>query len=257
MLSSSNQPSRAEVSPANSSLGVTHDAVKPQFYDEVLELIDKKIPLTADTIGFHGTGLATLEVLLKTGRLPACTGEALTEGYVYFAPRSTSFPDHRHVRMFLSDQVARDHAELYASTQGGLQYTARRFGLDLTSLGDKRLMAELAEYSTCAIDKDVARRIAKLQLSDRDRRAIKLEAGKYEGIVLGIHRDALRLLVSEGDYSNNGSSEPERGAHPDLKIHLPEGLPLSMISGIELCGAPEREFVGKLKGDPAARFSVS
>jgi hypothetical protein len=257
MLSSSNQPSRAEVSPANSSLGVTHAAVKPEFYERVLELIGKSIPMNAETIGFHGTGLATLEVLLRTGRLPACTGEALTEGHVYFAPRPTGFPEHRHVQMFLSDESARDHAEIYASIQGGIQYTARRFGLDITSLGDKRVAAELAEFSTCAIDKDVARRIAALELSDKDRRAIKQEAGRYEGIVLGIHRDALRLMVSEGDYTNNGSSEPARGARPDLKIHLPEGLPLSMISGIEVCGAPEREFVERLRGDPLTGFMAS
>lgn len=207
---------------------------------KLIELFERGLD-DEDAIGYHGTSLESIEYLIRNGHLPGGTFEnppkhEVQPGDFYFFPNKAKFPEHPLASTFHDADTAIDKAAIYAQDIAEEHYLMKKLGLDFSNMKLRNAARWVTEGYT--VDSETCYRLLLAQGLSKGNldRAIK-EARGRKGVVLGLGPSMIEQhLPMEGDKG-----------HGDLKIHLPAGLDISFLSGLEPIGQQEWDFFEKLQ----------
>jgi len=188
----------------------------------------------------HGTSVAAVEILLKTGRLPPGLGSKIpglppAAGYLYFVPRSEAFVGHQ-----LAPQISRnltmaridEDAEIYAGIQERELHLSEILGepvpVGVDTFDLMRGLESSRELRSLGVD------VKKLQ--QHGLRKLRRELGERKGVILGINKGLLELKLERGD----------PGARDEVKVYLPSGLDEKYVQYILPIGKREEVLLNDL-----------
>lgn len=206
-------------------------------------LLSSQTKMPAGSIAYHGTGIASIAHLLKTGFL--LTSESQSDGVkngtkgLYVAAVASKFPNkpafydetYPHgVGGFFSDEKAKQAAASYATGIAGASAFLEKLGLPYTSIAS--LYARLIVEEGPDSDNVLELNHCYPGLEDRDLRPAIKEARRHFGFLVGINRKAL------GKYKWN-SSEYDGGVF----FYLPNGFEAEDINFIQALGSEEEAFL--------------
>ncbi len=230
--------------------------------------IQKKDLSSPTLVGYHGTGLSVLKILIETGKLPGRSykGDIADSGIgnkgdLHFYPRAAGFPsdyDQSHLRdgldVITKEKAIKD-ASWYAGDLSERDIVIEIMGLDLNNpihrdiinyfyfTDDKALLEKKIEdmYDDPSYFKEFLLVMKELKL-DKSKMMniisqIKKELSVRKGIIFGFDRQFLDLYkIKSGD--DDG----------DFFINCPEGLDYKLLCGLRPLGEKEREFLANLRG---------
>lgn len=198
----------------------------------LVSLFERGLDERAEIFGWHGTSLEAIERTLILGSFPGSpvNHAGAAPGHLFFFPAREGDFDSGPATAFRN--FGRPGAVRYAETSAQVAYMLREFGLDFGQRENHQLMfAALDHLSGYNPEGEaVLRRLEERGVSRERMQAEAVHAYERKGVLLALSRDAvMQFDASDGD-------EPGW----DMKLHVPSGLPLSFIAGIEPLG--EREF---------------
>lgn len=224
--------------------------------DNAARLFAAGLDNEADTVGYHGTSIEAVKILIETGSLPPSSCTNIPQGEypgnrIYFFPVAEKWK-----RSGFAEQANRclhplEGAELYAHSiaqeasfmaQLGLDYTNRSLNNECSKLlfvmNDNRKSIQRNLPGILQGDdydlREIYKRITSMGRSEDDIRNAYTIASARKGVVLGIgktiRRPSKKLTLAEGDKNMD-----------DLSIICPQGLSIKHITGIEPMGNDERD----------------
>lgn len=196
-----------------------------------------------DTIGFHGTSQKTIDYILEYGSLPGGVfhyeeKDFPSKGDIYFSPLPRKVPKEVSIRIPPeSDQSAFDNAEGYSEIGSRNSYLLEKLGMDPFDPKYYQWAVEIQAPSPKLTNlKDGPSEVRVLTFEKIDRALDEIDAEGHLGYVLGLSTEVTDLYdVSPGDSGD------------DLRIHVPQGLPLRLITEIYPLGPVEQDFVKSLE----------
>ena len=207
-----------------------------------------------DVIGFHGTSLLSTIHLMQSGKLlpSVAQGSANHLGFLYFFPNKDAFPNHPLRDSFLPFAEAAKLPCGYAHDSTRKHYFLRELGLD-PSVSENYLSAAYLLDIDMMLPGDpfahsayqpLRARLNSIGISDEMIKKAAQDAWRRagKGVVVTLHKDCLgRFEVSDGD-------DADTGLMSDLKLRVPDGLPIEFLTGIEPLGDEKFMFFERLQG---------
>lgn len=224
--------------------------------EQVLRLVEIDLKATT-TVGYHGTCIEAVEIILAGGALPSSTADK--DGYVYFLPRRDQ-PEQVKLwsELGLSEEfkanteiAEANRVELptvYAAQAAKSVFFLRKLGLEVSydtrshPLHDSvtQLLVHWPTFDASLDDnfdedwsRESWRKLCDAGVSEDRLESLRIEMSDRSGIMLGLSTKILSdFQVTDGDDGVNG----------DFRIHTPHGLDLSYITAMKPLGAYEQEY---------------
>lgn len=199
---------------------------------QIKELSDVK-EQPGDTVGFHGTSLDAVQIMMQTGYLPTGVGE-MNEGAIYFNPLpSTLRASNWKCDLPRSEQDAIENAKDYAGLLGRGHWVAHRAGAqDFNSAVSVCREAIVVESTIRDFPKHFGEEWSRSGLDQSTLCHFISQSSSVKGVLLYLNPTVYHdFRVCEAISGDQG-----------FRIMAPEGLPLRCISGIVPLGAYEKDF---------------
>ena len=201
-----------------------------------------------ESIGYHGTSLESIKMLLDKGILPGSSGDEDTvdygKGALFLFPRKSVFPEYYATGEF-SDENALEYARDYAEFLGRYHYIANSLGLDLDKTEDRNVGKSLARRdSGIPGDAEEAKETVEVLVSKKGMSREKINAvldksKSRKGVIITFSKNTL------DDYKTVKGDDTSH--IQDIALICPKGLEYKYISGIEPLGQEEWDFFEKLQ----------
>ncbi len=205
----------------------------------LVKLFEAGLDDEEETIGYHGTSLEAIQYMIKNGHLPggmavSPQGEAVQGDTLFFYPA----PGYKPILQFETNDAVIDACRSYAGILAEVHYAMGKFGLDINDWQQVSMIKSLVVLGRGDPEFDEAS--AFLQARGFKKNYIfKIirEAEQRKGVVLALSKKMLDR------YSPQDAGET--GA--EYMVHIPEGLNVSEICGLDVKGQQEWDFFAKLQ----------
>lgn len=219
---------------------------EPQFEDVELtkaERIKKLVVLfetgldSNDCIGYHGTSLEAVEFMIENGHLPGGKFEHIDsmENWLYFSPK---YPMRSDYKEKASNPI--EEAKGYAGYIAGSHFLLRELGLDIDNQEFENKARNLVADTPNDMFNDPEAEHRFFQKMGINRESLDLlikKARKRKGLVLGLSEERMSFqIILPGDAGGE-----------DMRVHIPDGLGVDFLSGLEPVGDEEWEYFEKLQ----------
>jgi hypothetical protein len=230
----------------------------------VLEIADRDLS-SPSLAGYHGTGIASLKLLIETGKLfgrplkgnMADSHGIGNKGDLHFYPRAAGFPkdfNQYHLGRSLGNLTEKksiEYATDYARDASERDIFMELAGLDQSIQEHRDLFYEFSSgkdveagvnlaYDNPEAFKDVLDIAEKLKLSRNNLidilKRVQEETLSRKGLIFGLDQKLLdKYKIKSGDEGD------------DLFINCPDGLDYKDVCGLRALGKTEKEFLANLR----------
>lgn len=193
----------------------------------------------SDCIGYHGTSIETMLVVIDTGFVPCRTAGKefwLRNGDLSFFPVKSKFPSHKNFDDFPNEGEVIDSTHGYANDIALEHYFHRITGMDLKKPYHEVRLCLSPKYrpdSNHHFMKYLKRRLKEKMPTAEEVYRILDESRERKGLIIGLREAVLEnYKLLDGDYGEG-----------DLRMRCPGGLDYRLITGIIPLGEHEKKFI--------------
>jgi hypothetical protein len=214
---------------------------KNEYRRKILKAFEKGIEDEGSVIGYHGTSLEAVKVLLETGKMPGYTGRDdnfMKRGDLNFYPLKSKLQDHSLKETFLDKEETLKKTASYAESVSESHYLLKSLEIEI----DDKNCEEAARLLCSPFleedeEREMRQRFLGRGINEKELdEAIEKASGK-NGVIITISDNILgRYEILPGDQGEG-----------DLKINFSNGFSVDYIEGIKPIGKENINFFEELK----------
>lgn len=211
------------------------EAQKEERVKKLIDLFEMGLD-SDDCIGYHGTSLEAIEFMIENGQLPGGKFGHIDsdDSWLYFSPKEPMRDDYKGRGL---DQL--EDAKGYAEDIAQGHSLLKQLGLDIGNKDFEIKARHLATNDPNDLNDPDAEYNFFLGLGIEKKlldKSIK-KARKQKGVVLGLSKKGLSdQTILPGDKGGE-----------DMRVHVPNGLSIDFLSGLEPLGDEEWDYFEKLQ----------